>query len=104
MIKTQISISQLFRGINVTKELLDDMIGKPIHDEYSNKIGKIVDYSMEYDAIYCEVERDLLEVNTSKLCTITQVVDYKDVLEASVDPWRNVDISKELEMLGLKEN
>ena len=103
MIKTQISISQLFRGINVTKELLDDMIGKPVHDNDGNTIGKIVGYSMEDDVLYCQMEDRSDLIGTSKLCTITEIVDYKDVLEASVDPWRNVDISKELEMLGLKE-
>lgn len=103
MMKAEVSISQLFHGLEVTKDMLDSTIGKPIRDSNGNTIGKIVDYSMGDDALYCEMEDRSDLIGTSKLCTVTEIVDYKDVLEASVDPWRNVDISKELEMLGLKE-
>lgn len=103
MMKEEVSISQLFHGLEVTKDMLDSTIGKPIRDSNGNTIGKIVGYDMEDDVLYCQMEDRCDLIGTSKLCTITDVVDYKDVLEASVDPWRNVDISKELEMLGLKE-
>lgn len=77
--------SQLLKGLPITKDTLDSLIGKPVHDSNGNTIGKVSGYSDDKEVIFLDlVEGSLdnfdgdvtagIQVNKCKMCNGKGVV------------------------------
>ena len=53
--KTAVLTSQLMKGLPVTKDTLDSLIGKPVHDSNGNTIGVVSNYSDDKEVIFLDL-------------------------------------------------
>lgn len=53
--KTAVRTSQLMKGLPVTKDTLDSLIGKPVHDSNGNTIGVVSNYSDDKEVIFLDL-------------------------------------------------
>jgi hypothetical protein len=53
--KVKGSLSEVFKGIDMKSQLLNQLVGKPLTDN-GKQVGVITSYDIETDTIYIEVE------------------------------------------------
>lgn len=59
--KAAVYTSQLLKGLPITKDTLDSLIGKPIHDSNGNTIGKVSGYSDDKETIFLDLPEGYLD-------------------------------------------
>lgn len=72
--KTAVRTSQLMKGLPVTKDILDSLIGKPVHDSIGNRIGVVSNYSDDKELIFLDLNdfdgdtMATVQVDKCKMC------------------------------------
>lgn len=54
-VEVSIQTSQLMKGLPVTKDTLDSLIGKPVYDSNGNTIGVVSNYSDDKEVIFLDL-------------------------------------------------
>lgn len=69
--KAAVYTSQLLKGLLVTKDTLDSLIGKPVHDSNGNTIGKVSGYTDDKEVIFLDlVEGSLDNFDVDTMVTV----------------------------------
>lgn len=73
------STSQLTKGLPVTKDTLDSLIGKPVYDSIGNRIGVVSNYSDDKETIFLDLVEGYLDDFDGDVMATVQLDKCKNV-------------------------